>query len=194
MIRADTVRHLREATGAGVLDAKRALEESNGDVATATDLLRKKGQKISVARAGRATREGVIETYLHPNRRIGVMVELRCESDFVARNEDFRAFAHELALQVAATNPQYLNAGQIPADVLEKEREIAREQVRGKPANVIEKIVDGKIGKFASEHCLLQQTSIRDGDQTIEMLLHALIAKIGENITIERFVRFSLDE
>lgn len=192
-ITADQVRALREATGAGVMDAKQALSDANGDITKASELLRKKGAKIVAAKASRASKDGLIETYLHPNRKLGVMVEVRCETDFVARNADVQAFVHELALQVAATNPKWLKFEDIPSAILDQEREIARAQVKGKPANIIDKIVNGKLEKFASETCLLKQPSIRDDAKTIEQLLHDLIAKVGENIVIERFVRYGFD-
>lgn len=190
----EQVRRLREITGAGVMDAKQALARAGGDIATATELLRKQGRKIVAAKASRASKDGLIEAYVHPNRKLGVLVDVRCETDFVARNEDFRAFVHELALQVAAANPRWLRPEDIPADVLDKEREIAREQIRGKPANVVAKIVAGKLEKFASEVCLLKQPSIRDDAKTVEQLLHDIIAKVGENVVIQRFIRYSLDE
>lgn len=193
-ITAAHVRKLREQTGAGVLDAKQALQETDGDLAKAIGLLRKKGQKVSVAKAGRATKDGLIETYLHSNRRVGVLLDVRCETDFVSRNEDFRSFVHEVALQIAATNPLYLTPEDVPGDIVVQERVIAGEQVKDKPAAVAEKIVAGKLEKFYSEVCLLKQPSIRDDRQTIEELLTGIIAKVGEKVTIERFVRFSLDD
>ncbi len=193
-ITAAHVRELREHTGAGVLDARQALQETGGDLTKAIDLLRKKGQKVAAKKAGRATKDGLIETYLHSNRRVGVLVDVRCETDFVSRNEDFRSFVHEVALQIAATNPAYLAPEDVPADIIAQERAIAAEQVKGKPANVVEKIVAGKLEKFYSDVCLLKQPSIRDDRQTIEELLTGIIAKVGEKVAIERFVRFSLDD
>lgn len=192
-ITADQIRTLREATGAGVLDVKKALAEADGDVAKATDVLRKQGRKVFASKSGRISKDGLIETYLHPNRRVGVMVDVRCETDFVSRNEDFRAFAHEVALQVAATNPRYLRPEDIPAEELERERAIAAEQVKGKPAAMLDKIVAGKLEKFYAEACLLKQPSIRDDSQTVEDLLHDIVAKVGEKVEIQRFVRFTLD-
>lgn len=193
-ITAAHVRELREHTGAGVLDAKQALQETDGDLAKAIELLRKKGQKVSATKAGRATKDGLIETYLHSNRRVGVLLDVRCETDFVSRTEDFRFFVHEVALQIAATNPLYLTPEDVPADIVAQKRAIAGEPVKDKPANVVEKIVAGKLEKFYSEVCLLKQPSIRDDRQTIEELLTGIIAKVGEKVTIERFVRFSLDD
>lgn len=192
-VSADQVRTLREATGAGVMDAKRALAEAAGDVARAIELLRQRGQQVVAAKADRASNDGLIEAYVHPNRKLGVLVEVRCETDFVARNEDFRAFAHELALQVAAANPHYLTPQDVPAEVVAKERKIAAAQLPGKPPAVIEHAVQGKLEKFYAEVCLLKQPSVRDDSQTVEQLLTALIAKLGENVRVTRFVRFALE-
>lgn len=193
-VTADQVRALREATGAGVLDAKQALADAAGDVAKATALLRKKGQKVFAARAGRASKDGIVETYLHPNRRVGVLVDVRCETDFVARNDDFRAFVHELALQIAATNPRFVRPEDVPAEEIDRERDVASAQLAGKPPAVAEKIVAGKLEKFYAEVCLLRQPSIRDGSRTIDQLLHEIVAKTGEKVAIQRFARFSLDD
>lgn len=190
----DLVRQLRQATGAGILDAKQALEKADGDLAAATTILRKHGQRLAATKASRTSSEGIIETYLHPNRRIGVLVDVRCETDFVARNADFQAFVHELALQIAATNPRYLHPEDIPAAVLGEERAIARQQAKGKPRPVVEKIVSGKLEKFYAEVCLLKQPSIRDDQRTVEELLQEIVAKVGERVVIRRFVRFSLEE
>ncbi|MBI3114989.1 MAG: elongation factor Ts [Candidatus Kerfeldbacteria bacterium] len=193
-ISADQVRTLREQTGAGVLDAKKALTAAAGDLDKAIALLRKQGQQVQAKKASRETREGYIETYVHGNHRVGVVVAVRCETDFVARNTEFQTFVHEVALQVAATNPQYVSPDDVPADVVARERAIAAEQVKGKPANMVDTIVDGKLGKFYAEVCLLKQPSIRDDSRTIEELLRDLVAKVGEKVTIARFARLSLDD
>lgn len=189
----DHVRALRDATGAGVMDAKRALTETGGDLARATDLLRAQGQQVVAKKAGRDSKDGVIEAYVHSNRKIGVLVEVRCETDFVARSDDFRVFVHEVALQVAATAPQYLRPEAVPAELVARERAVAAAQLQGKPAAVIERAVEGKLQKYFADVCLLKQPSVRDDSQTIEQLLTALVAKLGENIQITRFTRFALD-
>jgi len=190
----ETIKKLREETGAGMGDINRALEEANGDEIKALEILRKSGQKIMAKKADRLTKEGIVEAYLHSNARVGVLVLIACETDFVARNESFKEFAHEVALQVAATNPAYLAPEEIPAEVIEKEKEIYRAQLAdsGKPTEMIEKIVEGKLDKFYAEVCLLNQTYIKDDSLTIAKLLEANIAKIGENIKIVKFVRMSI--
>ncbi|OGY90480.1 MAG: elongation factor Ts [Candidatus Komeilibacteria bacterium RIFCSPHIGHO2_01_FULL_52_14] len=186
------VKKIRELTGAGMVDVQQALIESKNNEAKAIEILRKKGQKIADKRQGRDVKEGVIDCYIHGKK--AAIVALGCETDFVARNSDFKAFAHELALQVAATAPQYVSPDEIPADIIEKEKEIYRAQVRaeGKPEKMLDKIVEGKLAKFYSETCLLKQVSIKDDKKTIEQLLTELIAKIGENIKIVKFVYFTL--
>ena len=173
------VKKIRELTGAGMVDVQQALIESKNNEAKAIEILRKKGQKIADKRQGRDVKEGVIDCYIHGKK--AAIVALGCETDFVARNSDFKAFAHELALQVAATAPQYVSPDEIPADIIEKEKEIYRAQVRaeGKPEKMLDKIVEGKLAKFYSETCLLKQVSIKDDKKTIEQLLTELIAKIG---------------
>lgn len=186
------VKKLREMTGAGVVDVQQALAESNNNEQKAIEYLRKKGQKIADKRQDRAVKEGVIDAYVHG--KVAAMVSVGCETDFVARNQDFKAFAHELALQVAATAPRYLSPDEVPADVLEKEREIYREQLKAekKPEAMWDKIVEGKLQKFYSDVCLLKQKYIKDDAKTIEQLLTEQIAKIGENIKIVKFVYFTL--
>jgi len=190
----DLIKKLRESTGAGVVDVKEALAEAGNDESKALDILRKKGQKIASKRQERATQQGVIESYVHANGRVAALVAVACETDFVARNADFKQFAHEIALQIAATAPQYVSPADIPAEIVEKEKEIYREQLKneGKPAQIVEKILDGKLQKFYSEVCLLKQPYIKDDSKTIEQLLTELIGKIGENIKIEKFVYFTL--
>lgn len=193
-IHASDVKKLREMTGAGMMDAKLALTEANGSLETALELLRKKGQKIAAKRSAREVKEGFIGIYLHGNGKIAAMVELLCETDFVARNQDFKNFANELAMQVAAMSPQYVGPEEVPTALVEKEREIYQAEMSGtnKPAEVLEKIIEGKLEKFYSQVCLLKQTYIKDDSYTIEKLLTEQIAKIGENIKIGQIVRFSL--
>ena len=195
-ITTEQIKELREATGAGILDCRKALESADGDFQKAVDYLREKGLAKAAKRSDREASEGVLELYSHGNGRVGVMVEVNCETDFVARSEAFRKFAHEVALQIAAAAPRYIKAEEVPADVLEHEREIARARARdeGKPEQVIERIVDGRIEKFYDEVCLLRQPYIRDEQATIEKLLHQNIAAIGENIVIRRFVRWEVGE
>ncbi|MBI4280957.1 translation elongation factor Ts [Candidatus Uhrbacteria bacterium] len=195
MIDPQLVMRLREQTGAGMMDAKRALEEAGGDLSAAIELLRKQGVLKAAKKAERATGQGLVHAYVHSNGRVGAMVEVLCETDFVARNEQFRTFVHDLAMQVAATNPLYSSPAELPAEVLEKEKEMARHEFEGsgKPQTVVEKIIEGKLEKYFADVCLLKQTFIKDEDVTIEEYLKNTIAKLGENIQIRRFVRFSLE-
>ena len=186
------VNELRTATGAGLLDCKKALTEANGNVVEATTILRKKlGNKLDKL-SSRATKEGLIESYIHVGGKVGVMVEVNCETDFVARNEAFKAFVKDLCLQIAAANPAYVSRDQVPEADVAKEREIAAASVVGKPPAVIQKIVDGKLESFYSTVCLLDQPFVKQNDKSIKDLLTDQIAKIGENIQIRRFVRFQL--
>jgi elongation factor Ts len=195
-ISAKVVKELREKTGAGMMDCKKALTECDGDIDKAAEFLRKKGIATAQKRAGRAVSEGTIQSYIHLGGKLGVLVEVGCETDFVAKNEDFLDFAKNIAMHIAATNPLGIKSEDIPDDVAEKERDIYRAQAgeMGKPDNVVEKIVDGKMKKFFQENCLLEQPYVRDPDMTVQDLLNELIAKIGENITIKRFVRFQVGE
>lgn len=195
-ISATQVKQLREATGAGVLDCRNALETNNGDFDKAVAWLREKGLAAAAKKAGREAREGVVELYAHGAGRVGVMVEVNCETDFVARTEQFRAFAHDLALQVAAASPRYMDMADVPADVLESEKTIARNRARqeGKPEKVWDKIVEGRLEKFYQEVCLLQQPFVKDEKLTVADLLQQTIATIGENVIIRRFVRWELGE
>lgn len=192
----DQIKELREATGAGILDCRKALEQAGGDFDKAFDFLREKGLATAAKRSDRDASEGVVELYSHGQGRVGVMVEVNCETDFVARSEAFRTFAHEIALQIAASAPRYLRPDDIPEEVLEHEREIARNRAReeGKPEAILPKIIDGRIEKFKDEVCLLRQTYIRDESITIEKLLLQNVAAIGENVVIRRFVRWELGE
>lgn len=190
------IKELREATGAGILDCRKALEQADGDFDKAVDFLREKGLATAAKRADREASEGVVELYSHGSGRVGVMVEVNCETDFVARSEAFRSFAHEVALQIAAAAPRYIRAEEIPQSVLDHEREIARNRTleEGKPEAVVDRIVDGRLEKFKDEVCLLRQVYIRDESITIEKLLMQNVAAIGENIIIRRFARWELGE
>jgi elongation factor Ts len=192
----EQIKQLREETGAGVLDCRKALETYNGDFEKAMEYLREKGLAKAAKRADREVLEGMVELYSHGNGRVGVMVEVNCETDFVARSESFRKFAHEVALQVAAGAPKYVRVEDIPADVLEEEREKARNLAlaEGKPENVIERIVNGKMEKYYNDHCLLRQTYVRDENMTVEDLRNQHIAAIGENIVIRRIARWEVGE
>jgi elongation factor Ts len=195
-ITTEQIKELREATGAGILDCRKALESANGDFNKAVDFLREKGLATAAKRADRDASEGVIELYSHGSGRVGVILELNCETDFVARSEGFRSLAHELALQIAAMAPQYVRVEDIPAEVLEHERAIALKRTleEGKPANVADRIVEGRIEKFKDEVCLLRQSYIRDESMTIEKLMMQHVASIGENLVIRRFQRWALGE
>jgi len=190
------IKELREATGVGVLDCRKALEQANGDFDKALDYLREKGLATAAKRADRDASDGMVEIYSHGNGRVGVMLEVNCETDFVARAEPFRTFAHEIALQIAASAPHYIKAEQVPAAVLDHEREIARNRAKeeGKAEAVLDKIVEGRIEKFLDEVCLLRQPYIRDETITVEKLLLQNIAAIGENVVIRRFARWELGE
>lgn len=195
-ITTEQIKELREATGVGILDCRKALEQADGDFKKAVDILREKGLATAAKRADRQASEGVLELYSHGGGRVGVMVEVNCETDFVARSEPFRTFAHEVALQIAAAAPRYIRESEIPAEELEHERGIARTRAleEGKPEAVVDKIVEGRIEKFKDEVCLLRQPYIRDETITIEKLLMQNIASIGENIVIRRFVRWERGE
>ena len=195
-ISVELVKDLRQRTGAGVVYCKRGLEEAKGNVDAAMDYLRLKGVATAAKKAGRIASDGLASAYIHAGGKMGVLVEVNCETDFVAKTEDFQTFVKNIAMQIAAANPQYIRREEIPEDVLEKEKDIYRTQALegGKPEKVIDKIVDGKIERFYSEVCLLEQTYIKDSDLTIKELLEAMIAKIGENISIRRFSRFQLGE
>ena len=192
----EQIKALREVTGAGVLDCRKALEQSGGDFDKAVEYLREKGLAMAAKRADREASEGVVELYSHGNGRVGVMVELNCETDFVARSEAFRSFAHELALQVAAGAPQYVSPEDVPAEVLERERSTARLRAldEGKSEAVVERIVEGRLEKFLDEACLIRQTYVRDDNLTIQKLLMEKVAATGENLVIRRFVRWELGE
>jgi elongation factor Ts len=195
-ISAKIVKELREKTGAGMMDCKHALEKAGGDIEKAVEVLRKKGLAALAKRAGRKTTEGVIASYIHPGERLGVLVEVDCETDFVARTPDFRAFVKEISMQVAAANPLVLRREDLPEEDVEREREIYRDQARSqdKPEKIIEKIIQGKIEKYYQEVCLLDQQYIKDSDKQICQLLEDIRMKVGENVVIKKFARFRLGE
>lgn len=195
-VTAEHVRDLREKTGAGMMDCKKALVETNGDFEKAIEWLRKKGMASAEKKAGRATKEGSVSSYIHAGGKVGVLVEINCETDFVARTEQFQAFVKDVAMHVAAASPRWVNPTEIPADVISKEKEIAIAQMKdtGKPAAVLEKIAEGKLNKFYTETCLLEQPFIKDGDKKVADILKETIAALGENISIRRFARFALGE
>jgi len=195
-ISTDIIQQLREKTGCGMMDCKKALTEAKGDMEKAADLLRQKGLASLAKRAERVAAQGVVASYIHPGDKIGVLLEVNCESDFVARGDDFKNFAKELALQIAAQNPQYLTRDEVPAGILDHELDILKAQAKqeGKPEKAIEKITTGRMEKFYSEMCLMDQVYIRDPKKTIKDLWGELSAKIGENIVIRRFTRYQLGE
>jgi elongation factor Ts len=193
-ISAAMVKKLRDQTGAGMMECKAALTEAGGNIDEAVTILRKRGLAQATKKAGRTTNEGLIGNYIHMGGKIGVLVEVNCESDFVARTDDFQNLAREIAMHIAAANPQFVRRDEIPGDLLERERGIYREQVKDKPAQVVDKIVEGKLNSFYEQVCLLDQPSIRDPKMTIGTLVQQAIAKMGENISIARFVRFKLGE
>jgi elongation factor Ts len=195
-ISAKMVMQLREKTGAGIMDCKGALTECNGDMDKALDFLRKKGLATAAKRAGRAMTEGIVESYIHMDSKLGVLVEVNCETDFVAKNDDFKAFAKNIAMHIAATNPVGIRPEDVPEEIIAKEKEIYHGQVleMGKPEKIADKIVEGKLQKYFKENCLMDQAYVRNPEVTIADLLNELIAKIGENISIKRFVRFKIGE
>ena len=192
----ELVKDLRQRTGAGVIDCKTALQETKGNVDEAIDYLRRKGLATAAKKAGRIATDGLVSSYIHAGGKMGVLVEINCETDFVAKTEDFQTFVKNIAMHIAATNPQYIRREEVPTEVVEKEKEIYRTQAleSGKPAKVIDKIVEGKMERFYSEACLLEQTYVKDSDLTVREVLDAMIAKVGENIAIRRFTRYQLGE
>ena len=195
-ISAGLVKELREKTGAGMMDCKKALLEASGDFEKAIEYLRKKGIASASKKAGRATKEGAVASYIHGEGRVGVLVEINCETDFVARTEQFKSFVRDVSMHIAAASPQWVSPAEVPADIIAKEREIAVAQMQasGKPAAVLEKIAEGKIKKFYEDNCLMQQVFVKDPNKTIDQLLKETIAGLGENMTIRRFARFVLGE
>ncbi|MEK7299856.1 MAG: translation elongation factor Ts [Nitrospirota bacterium] len=190
------VKELREKTGAGILDCQKALTENGDDIEKAIDYLRQKGLAAAAKKAGRETNQGLIHSYIHMGGKIGVLIEVNCETDFVARNEEFKAFVNDLALQIAAANPSYVKRDDIPADLVEREKAIFEGQAKelGKPAAALPKIVEGKLEKFYQENCLLEQSFIKDPAVTVKDLVAQKISKIGENMNIRRFTRFQLGQ
>src|SRR5881397_1285276 len=188
------VKQLREKTNAGMMDCKRALIEAGGDFDKAEQILRQKGIASASKRASRATKEGIIASYIHQQGKVGVLVEVNCETDFVAKNENFRGFVKDITLHIAAAHPLYVSRGDVPSNLIEAEREIYKAQAKGKPENVAEKIIEGKLDKFFSTVCLLEQGFIKNADETIGDLVKAKIAELGENIVIRRFVRYLVGE
>ncbi len=195
-ISAAMVKELREKTGAGIMDCKKALQEKEGNIEEAVDYLREKGLAAASKKSGRITSEGLVGSYIHAGGKIGVLVEVNCETDFVARTDEFQAFVKDVCMQIAATNPQGVTREDIPAEVVEREKQIFRTQAleSGKPEKIVDKIVTGKLEKFYQENCLLEQPFVKDTDKTVEDLVKEMIAKTGENISIRRFSRFMMGE
>ena len=195
-VTADDVKKLRQMTGAGVMDCKNALKETDGDVEKAVELLRKKGIAKADKKAGRETKEGLIDAYIHPGSKLGVLVEINCETDFVAKTDDFKTFVRDIAMQIAAANPMVVRREELPQDVIDREMAIYKTQAENekKPAHIAEKIATGRMEKFYQEVVLMEQSFVKDSDKTIEQLLKETIGRIGENITIRRFSRFQLGE
>jgi elongation factor Ts len=195
-VTAAQVKELREKTGAGMLDCKKALEEANGDVKKAGEVLREKGLSAAANKADRIATEGTVESYIHAGGRIGVLVEINCETDFVGKTDQFKEFARDVAMQIAAANPLFVRKEEVPQEALDKEREILKAQAinEGKPEHIAEKMVEGRMKKYYEEYCLLEQQFIKDPDKTISQLVNEKVSTIGENITIRRFARFELGE
>lgn len=195
-ITASMVKELREKTGAGMMDCKKALTEANGDIEKATEILREKGIASAAKKSGRIAAEGLVESYIHSGGRIGVLVEVNCETDFVAKTDEYKAFVRDIAMHIAATNPKYISREEVSEEEIEKEKEILKQQAlnEGKPEKIVEKMVEGRIEKFFKEICLLEQPFVKDPDKTIDQFVKERIAKIGENINVRRFVRYELGE
>ncbi len=195
-ITAKEVKELRQATGAGVLDCKKALQETDGDMQGATEILRAQGLADASKRAGRATEQGLVDSYIHLGGKIGVLLEINCETDFVARTDEFQELAHNICMQIAAADPDYIDREEIPEEVLEQEKRILRQQAdgEGKPPEIVERIIEGRLEKFYSQVCLVDQAYIRDADLTIGELLKEAIASVGENIQLRRFARFAVGQ
>jgi elongation factor Ts len=196
MISASQVKELRDATGAGMMDCKKALTEAEGNIEEATVILRKKGLSAAAKKAGRVASEGLVESYIHFNGRIGVIAEVNCETDFVAKTDDFKKFAKDVCKHIAATSPRWVSPDEVPGEDIEREKDILRDQAKneGKPDAVVEKIVEGRVNKFYAEHCLLEQSFIMEDDKTVRQVMMELIARLGENIAIRRFTRYQLGE
>ena len=192
----ELIKELRERTSAGINDCKKALAETNGDIDKAADFLREKGLAAAAKIAGRIASEGIVESYIHAGGRIGVLLEVNCETDFVAKNEVFRSFVKDVAMHIAAVNPQYISKEDVPAEDIERERAVLRAQAlnEGKPEKIVDKMVEGRIAKFYENYCLLEQPFVKDGDKKVKDILNSLIATIGEKITVRRFVRYEKGE
>ena len=190
----DAIKTLREKTNAGIMDCKKAIKEATGNIEKAIEILRKKGIKLASEKSSRATSDGCIESYIHSNGKIGVLLEVNCETDFVAKNEEFRKFIRDVSMQIAAARPKCVKKEDVPKDVLEKEKEILMATIKNKPKEAMDKILAGKMEKFYGEACLLEQPFIKDPKTKVKDLLHTLVAKIGENIVIRRFTRYQLGE
>lgn len=195
-ISASDVKALRETTGAGMMDCKKALVETEGNVEKAVEYLREKGLAAAAKKSGRIAAEGVVESYIHMGGRIGVLIEVNCETDFVAKTEQFHSFVRDIAMQVAATNPPYLKREDVPEEIIEKEKEILRVQAlnEGKPEKIVDKMVLGRIEKYYKENCLMEQPFVKDGDKTVTDVVKGMIATLGENITVRRFTRYEMGE
>ena len=196
MFTASDVMNLRQRTGAGMMDCKKALTESNGDVEKAVEILREKGIATAAKKASRIAAEGVVESYIHMGGKVGVVVEVNCETDFVARGDKFKGLVHDIALHIAAAKPEYVNADEVPTDVLEKEKEILRQQAlnEGKPEKIVDRMVEGRIKKYYEDFCLMDQKFVKDPDKTVSQIVTDAIAAIGEKITVRRFVRYEMGE
>lgn len=196
MITAQQVKELRETTCAGMMDCKKALVETNGDMEKAIDYLREKGLAAAAKKSGRIAAEGIVESYIHAGGKIGVMIEVNCETDFVAKTPEFHSFVRDLAMQIAAANPAYLSRDEVPLSILDHEREVLRAQAlnEGKPEKIIDKMVEGRVNKFFAENCLLEQAFIKDPDKSVTDVVNGQISKIGENIIVRRFVRYQMGE
>lgn len=195
-ITAAMVKELRERTGCGMMDCKRALQETGGDIEKAIDELRTKGLAKAAKKAGRIASEGVVYSYIHAGNRIGVLVEVNCETDFVAKTDQFKALAHDIAMQIAAANPEFVKREDVPATVIEHEKAVLKAQAleEGKPEKIIDKMVEGRVEKFYKENCLLEQAFIKDPDKNVQQLVHEMVATIGENISVRRFARYEVGE
>ena len=195
-ITANDVKELRERTGAGMMDCKRALTEADGNMDKAIEILREKGLAAAAKKSGRIAAEGLVASYIHMGGRIGVLVEVNCETDFVAKTDNFKDLVHDVAMQIAATNPQYVSKEEVPADVIEREKEILRAQAlnEGKPEKIVDRMVEGRIEKYYKEVCLLEQPFVKDSDKTVKGMIMEAIASIGENISVRRFVRYEMGE
>jgi len=193
-VSAQRIKELREKTGAGILDCKKALEEANGDIDKAVEVLRKKGMDIATKKSQRITKEGLIASYIHFGGKIGVLVEVNCETDFVARTEEFKELVKNITMQIAASSPKYISQEDVPSEVIDKEKQIYRSQFSNRPPQIQEKIAEGKLKKFFSEVCLMEQPFIRDPEITVKEYIKSVIGKLGENIRVKRFIRYQLGE